>query len=34
LKKAKLTPSIPMDYEKLFAEVDTYIALFKQCFYK
>jgi TetR/AcrR family transcriptional regulator len=34
LKKAKLTPSIPMDYEKLFAEVDTYIELLKQCFYK
>jgi TetR/AcrR family transcriptional regulator len=34
LKKAKLTPSIPFDYEILFAEVDTYIELFKQCFYK
>jgi TetR/AcrR family transcriptional regulator len=34
LKKAKLTPSIPLVYEKLISEMDPYIELFKQCFYK
>jgi TetR/AcrR family transcriptional regulator len=34
LKKAKLNPSTPLVYEKLFSEMDSYIEFFKQCFYK
>lgn len=34
LKKAKLSANNSIDYKKLSAEVDTYIEMFKQCFYK
>ena len=34
LQKAKASESKPIDYEKIFDEMDIYIDIFKNCFYK
>jgi AcrR family transcriptional regulator len=34
LTKAKLAPNKEIDYKKMFEEADTYMELFKNCFYK
>lgn len=34
LMKAKLTPENSIDYDKVFEEVDIYIKMFRDCFYK
>ena len=34
LQKARASESKRIDYEKVFAEMDIYIDIFKNCFYK
>lgn len=34
LQKAKMSESKQLDYEKIFSEMDIYMTMFKNCFYK